>query len=418
MFLKNILSVLAFALLIDAAPVKRSPGFVTLDFNVKRSLVDPEDPTVEAKRSPLFLEFAPKEFPVDETGRDGDVDKRGPVAVTLHNEAITYTADITVGSDNQKLNVIVDTGSSDLWIPDSNVICIPKWRGDKGDFCKSAGSYSPASSRTSQNLNTRFDIKYGDGSYAKGKLYKDTVGIGGVSVRDQLFANVWSTSARKGILGIGFQSGEATEFDYDNLPISLRNQGIIGKAAYSLYLNSAEASTGQIIFGGIDKAKYSGSLVDLPITSEKKLTVGLRSVNVGGRNVDANTNVLLDSGTTISYFTRSIARNILYAIGAQVKFDSAGNKVYVADCKTSGTVDFQFGNNLKISVPVSEFLFQTYYTSGKPFPKCEVRIRESEDNILGDNFLRSVYIVYDLDDKKISMAPVKYTSESNIVAIN
>ena len=142
-----------------------------------------------------------------------------------------------------------------MWIPDSNVICIPKWRGDKGDFCKSAGSYSPASSRTSQNLNTRFEIKYGDGSYAKGKLYKDTVGIGGVSVRDQLFANVWSTSARKGILGIGFQS-EATEFDYDNLPISLRNQGIIGKAAYSL--NSPEASTGQIIFGGIDKAKYSG----------------------------------------------------------------------------------------------------------------------------------------------------------------
>ena len=39
MFLKNILSVLAFALLIDAAPVKRSPGFVTLDFNVKDPLL-------------------------------------------------------------------------------------------------------------------------------------------------------------------------------------------------------------------------------------------------------------------------------------------------------------------------------------------------------------------------------------------
>ncbi|KGU22708.1 hypothetical protein MG7_04740 [Candida albicans P34048] len=32
--------------------------------------------------------------------------------------------------------------------------------------------------------------------------------------------------------------------------------------------------------------------------------------------------------------------------------------------------------------------------------------------------MRSAYIVYDLDDKKISMAQVKYTSESNIVAIN
>ena len=418
MFLKNILSVLAFALLIDAAPVKRSPGFVTLDFNVKRSLVDPDDPTVEAKRSPLFLEFAPSEFPVGETGRDGDVDKRGPVAVTLHNEAITYTADITVGSDNQKLNVIVDTGSSDLWIPDSNVICIPKWRGDKGDFCKSAGSYSPASSRTSQNLNTRFDIKYGDGSYAKGKLYKDTVGIGGVSVRDQLFANVRSTSAHKGILGIGFQSNEATRTPYDNLPITLKKQGIISKNAYSLFLNSPEASSGQIIFGGIDKAKYSGSLVDLPITSDRTLSVGLRSVNVMGQNVNVNAGVLLDSGTTISYFTPSIARSIIYALGGQVHYDSSGNEAYVADCKTSGTVDFQFDRNLKISVPASEFLYQLYYTNGEPYPKCEIRVRESEDNILGDNFMRSAYIVYDLDDRKISMAQVKYTSQSNIVAIN
>nr|AAB24798.1 secretory acid proteinase {N-terminal} [Candida albicans, No. 114, Peptide Partial, 31 aa] [Candida albicans] len=29
------------------------------------------------------------------------------VPVTLHNEQVTYAADITVGSNNQKLNVIV-----------------------------------------------------------------------------------------------------------------------------------------------------------------------------------------------------------------------------------------------------------------------------------------------------------------------
>ncbi|KGR07488.1 candidapepsin-6 [Candida albicans P78048] len=418
MFLKNILSVLAFALLIDAAPVKRSPGFVTLDFNVKRSLVDPDDPTVESKRSPLFLDLDPTQIPVDDTGRNDGVDKRGPVAVKLDNEIITYSADITVGSNNQKLSVIVDTGSSDLWIPDSKAICIPKWRGDRGDFCKNNGSYSPAASSTSKNLNTRFEIKYADGSYAKGNLYQDTVGIGGASVKNQLFANVWSTSAHKGILGIGFQTNEATRTPYDNLPISLKKQGIIAKNAYSLFLNSPEASSGQIIFGGIDKAKYSGSLVELPITSDRTLSVGLRSVNVMGRNVNVNAGVLLDSGTTISYFTPSIARSIIYALGGQVHYDSAGNKAYVADCKTSGTVDFQFDKNLKISVPASEFLYQLYYTNGKPYPKCEIRVRESEDNILGDNFMRSAYIVYDLDDKKISMAQVKYTSESNIVAIN
>ena len=172
--------------------------------------------------------------------------KRGPVAVKLDNEIITYSADITIGSNNQKLSVIVDTGSSDLWVPDSNAVCIPKWPGDRGDFCKNNGSYSPAASSTSQNLNTPFEIKYADGSVAQGNLYQDTVGIGGVSVRDQLFANVRSTSAHKGILGIGFQSNEATRTPYDNLPITLKNKALFLKCLFP-FLNSPEASSGQII---------------------------------------------------------------------------------------------------------------------------------------------------------------------------
>ena len=78
-------------------------------------------------------------------------------------------------------------------------------------------------------MNTPFEIKYADGSVAQGNLYQDTVGIGGVSVRDQLFANVRSTSAHKGILGIGFQSNEATRTPYDNLPITLKNKALFLK---------------------------------------------------------------------------------------------------------------------------------------------------------------------------------------------
>ena len=109
MFLKNILSVLAFALLIDAAPVKRSPGFVTLDFNVKRSLVDPDDPTVESKRSPLFLDLDPTKFP-SMILVEMMWDKRGPVAVKLDNEIITYSADITVGSITKSLALLLTLG--------------------------------------------------------------------------------------------------------------------------------------------------------------------------------------------------------------------------------------------------------------------------------------------------------------------
>ena len=59
--------------------------------------------------------------------------------MTLHNEQVTYAADITVGSNNQKLNVIVDTGSSDLWVPDVNVDCQVTYSDQTADFCKQKG---------------------------------------------------------------------------------------------------------------------------------------------------------------------------------------------------------------------------------------------------------------------------------------
>ena len=53
MFLKNIFIALAIALLVDASPAKRSPGFVTLDFDVIKT-------------------------PVNATGQEGKVKKTSP----------------------------------------------------------------------------------------------------------------------------------------------------------------------------------------------------------------------------------------------------------------------------------------------------------------------------------------------------
>lgn len=49
--------------------------------------------------------------------------------VSLKNEINSYMATVSVGSPAQKLEVILDTGSSDLWLP-SNSAC-------SGDKCPS-----------------------------------------------------------------------------------------------------------------------------------------------------------------------------------------------------------------------------------------------------------------------------------------
>ena len=50
------------------------------------------------------------QIPVDDTGRNDGVDKRGPVAVKLDNEIITYSADITVGSITKSLALLLTLG--------------------------------------------------------------------------------------------------------------------------------------------------------------------------------------------------------------------------------------------------------------------------------------------------------------------
>ena len=112
--------------------------------------------------------------------------KDKPFQLLLNNEHVSYAADITIGSNKQKFNVIVDTGSSDLWVPDASATCDKPRPGQSADFCKGKGIYTPKSSTTSQNLGTPFYIGYGDGSSSQGTLYKDTVGFGGASITKQV----------------------------------------------------------------------------------------------------------------------------------------------------------------------------------------------------------------------------------------
>ncbi|KAI1041082.1 hypothetical protein LB505_005817 [Fusarium chuoi] len=84
----------------------------------------------------------------------------------------------------------------------------------------------------------------------------------------------------------------------------------------------------------------------------------------------------------------------------------------VAPCNTSRkeTLDFTFGD-LNLSVPLANFLSPTPVKSGVDgVAYCKVVYYEDSTSIvLGDDFLRGVYVVYDWDNMEISMA--QYNSE-------
>lgn len=346
----------------------------------------------------------------------GNVKRNDYISVKLYNEQFTYSADLDVGSNYQKQNVIIDRGSLDLWVVDSSATCQVQL-GYSWDYCFSGGSYDLSKSSTVQLLGTSFGILYGDGSSSIGTWVEDSVGINRAVITNQQFGDVTSTSVAQGILGIGLDTNESSDTLYDNVPITLKKQGFIATNAYSLYLNSPSATSGTIIFGGIDHAKYSGSLTTLPLTSTKEFRIQTDSVTVGASTITINANLLLDSGTTLTYLSQNVINGIVRAIGGDILYNRLIG-AYTWSCNRSGYITYNFPQGLTISVPYSDLSVPLYYSDGSVADICALGIINGGNiNILGDNFLRHAYVVYNLDAHTIGLAPVVYTSASNISAI-
>lgn len=465
-----------------AIPADTQPHHVRLDFNVYRG--DSREDIIERRQDVSYV-------------------KRDSASVSLINQQSFYLVDLLMGSQQDKVGVLIDTGSSDLWMvsheatcgssrssgtdvvlnqgarevvvggtwsdPDQestekrDVIVGEEWAYEKrdvnleaswlpaeysaiaqqkaiasrsssgGNSCTLYGSFNTGLSTSFKRnaLAPAFNILYADQLGASGIWATDDVVVGNVTVNGLLFAVANATSSNVGVLGIGLMTLEVTyhssgsvSYTYENLPIKLKRQGTISKALYSLYLNKAKQQYGTLLFGAIDAAKFEGELNIVPIVSAQTLGTSrpMRlEVAMGGVGLsDSSTNLsiltnqyaaLLDLGTTFSYMSLALLTKIGQALnGRWLSSLSAYIVSCTVDPNTFMTFDFS-GKTIK--VPLSDLVVQ-YSTLG-----CFLLILEQTGSYLvfGDNILRSMYLVYDLDDYEISIAQAKYTDAEDIQVV-
>lgn len=144
--------------------------------------------------------------------------------------------------------------------------------------------------------------------------------------------------------------------------------------------------------------------------------------------------VVLDSGTTLTYLPESMATSIISTFGGT--YDSSAGYATTSCSTASGlSLSFQFGgaDGPTINVPLSELLLQDGSTmtfgpggggSGGPggggaggqASTCAFGVSMSSGTyLLGDTFLRSAYVVYDLDAKQVALAQANYNSTSTSI---
>ncbi|KZM24579.1 uncharacterized protein EKO05_0008605 [Ascochyta rabiei] len=385
--------------------------------------------------SAAALKLAPRQNPravgldiqrrnvVDPVAHDRLRRRQKTVQETLDNLETLYFANATLGTPEQIFRLHIDTGSSDLWVNTVN----SKLCTERGNQCGESGTYSANASSTYQFVNNAFNISYVDGSGASGDYATDTFRFGGQTITDMQFGIGYTSSSPEGILGIGYTINEVqvNRFGleaYPNLPQKLKDDGTIASVAYSLWLNDLDASTGSILFGGVDTDKFSGQLSTLPILQESgvyaEFIIALTDLGIGNNKTalfsHSNVPVLLDSGSSLMYLPDNVVTALYTQFNA--RYDSNQGAAFV-DCglaNQDGSLEFGF-SGVTISVPYNELVITAAVSRGQAVCILGIAPAGNSVAVLGDTFLRSAYVVYDLSNNEISLAQTNFNATSSNV---
>ncbi|KAL8824384.1 MAG: hypothetical protein Q9170_008176 [Blastenia crenularia] len=372
--------------------------------------------------------------------------RAGTVLTPLNNNAdLQYLANISVGTPPQSFIVQIDTGSSDLWIPSTKSdLC-------QAQDCSKTGEFDDNASSTVQSTGADFHIQYGDQSEYAGLLVTDTVVIGQASLKNAEFGLVTQSAnvpqgngdassgfTTNGVWGISFDSAQSDVVEentkqYTGIVGLMKKEGLISRMAYSLWLNDPDAAAGSILFGGVDNDKFEAPLIGLPIVplSESRQVSAMNveftslTLNYNGKTSVVQDNVvrsaILDSGTTGTIFPNDLATTFLKFFGAVTDPSVPQPLVSCSLANADAQFVYQFGGSSgpKISVPVADLvephITGLQFKDGSDACLLGVSGAEIDFLLLGDTFLRSAYVVYDLESKTIALAQTKLNVSSSDV---
>ncbi|KAL8661912.1 MAG: hypothetical protein Q9202_005194 [Teloschistes flavicans] len=173
---------------------------------------------------------------------------------------------LSVGTPPQNIRLPIDTGSADLWInARSAPFCQPNGQGSY-----IGGTYDANVSTTYRYIDSKFDITYNPQLYGRGDHAFDNLHFGGQVLTGAEFGIGYDSTSQYSVLELGYPIHEAHPGDpnfkpFSNFPQLMVDQGLIRTKAFSIWLNDRTASTGTILFGGVDTKKYYGTLRAVPI---------------------------------------------------------------------------------------------------------------------------------------------------------
>merc|ERR1719440_1773613 len=268
--------------------------------------------------------------------------------------------------------------------------------------------YDESKSPTFEKDGRKFEVQYGSGP-VQGVFAKDTVTVGGIDVKGQLFAEVSKVSFGPlnlafamgkfdGLLGLGFKS--ISQYQIPTPFESMIDQKLISEPVFAFYLPDDAGAQGELVLGGIDKSHYTGELVSVPLTNETYWEVSLDGLKFGDTAiVSSSMKAIIDSGTSLLAGPKDMVSKLATAAGAT----SLMGKEYIVDCsKVSSLPDLDFtlgGKAFKLAG--SDYVLQEGSQCLFALMGIDVPAPNGPLFIMGDVFMRKYYSVFDYGNKQM-----------------
>jgi saccharopepsin len=314
-----------------------------------------------------------------------------------------YFSEISLGTPAQTFKVVLDTGSSNLWVPSTECSSIA---------CYLHNKYDSSASSTYKPNGSEFDIRYGSGSLS-GFVSQDKLKIGDLSIKRQDFAEATSEPGLAfafgrfdGILGLGYDAISVNRI----VPpfYNMLNQKLIDEPVFSFYLTDSgqDGDGSEATFGGINYDRFTGDLTTIPLRRKAYWEVELNAITFGDDTAELeDTGVILDTGTSLIALPSTLAELLNKEIGASKSW----NGQYTVDCaKRDSLPDLTVTlTGYNFTIGPYDYILEVQGSCISTFMGIDFPEPVGPLAILGDAFLRKWYSVYDLGSNTVGLAEAK-----------
>ncbi|ONK73625.1 uncharacterized protein A4U43_C04F33570 [Asparagus officinalis] len=348
----------------------------------------------------------------------------GNATVRVNSLGFLHYAVVALGTPNVTFMVALDTGSDLFWVPCDCVSCAPTSSGTNGfDFDFSI--YSPNMSSTSQgipcssNLCERHRCSKDSSQCTYNVEYvSDDTSSTGVLIKDLLYLTTEDTSSKVVKTPIVFGCGMIQTGSF--LDAAAPN-GLFGLGMDKLSVPSTLSSSGitsnsfSMCFGrdGLGRINFgdngSSDQEETPInTRNLHPTYNISLTGIGVRNIsmEVGFSALVDSGTSFTYLADPAYSSLAKSFNSQVH-----DKPFTADSDIPFEYCYQISSNESMvqlpdisftakggsHFPINDPIVLISNEKKRQFIYCLAVIKSTQLNIIGQNFLTGLRVVFDRD---------------------